>query len=96
GLRSRLVEALPYTAAEVVWAVHNELARTVEDVLARRLRLLFLNAGAAITVAPQVARLMRHELGKDEEWEKAQLEDFYKVAENYLPKMQATAPLTAY
>ncbi|MBD0296726.1 MAG: glycerol-3-phosphate dehydrogenase/oxidase, partial [Flavisolibacter sp.] len=96
GLRSRLVEALPYTAAEVVWAVHNELARTVEDVLARRLRLLFLNAGTAITAAPQVARLMRHELGKDEEWEKAQLEDFYKVAENYLPKMQATAPLTAY
>jgi glycerol-3-phosphate dehydrogenase len=38
---------LPYVAAEVVWAVREEMARTVEDVLARRTRALFLNAHAA-------------------------------------------------
>ncbi len=36
--------ALPYTGAEVVWAVRAEMAQTVEDVLARRTRALFLNA----------------------------------------------------
>jgi glycerol-3-phosphate dehydrogenase len=50
--------ALPYTGAEVVWASLNEMARTVEDVLARRTRALFLNAKAATEMAPKVAKLM--------------------------------------
>jgi glycerol-3-phosphate dehydrogenase len=45
--------ALTYTGAEVVWAVRHELALTVEDVLARRTRALFLNARAALRTAPR-------------------------------------------
>ena len=58
SLAAPLHPALPYCGAEVVWAVRHEMARTVEDVLARRTRALFLNAGAAEVMAPAVARLM--------------------------------------
>ena len=65
ALASLLHTALPYTGAEVVWAVRQEMARSVEDVLARRTRALFLNARAAEAMAPEVARLMGIELGWD-------------------------------
>ena len=58
ALAEPLHPALPYTGAEVVWAARHEMARTVEDVLARRTRALFLNARAAIEMAPRVAALM--------------------------------------
>ena len=74
---------LPYTAAEVSWAVRNELARSVEDVLARRTRALFLNAEAALRMAPAVARLMAGELGQDAAWEARQVEDFERTAQSY-------------
>ena len=70
-LAERLHPDLPYIAAEVVWAVRREMARTVEDVLARRTRALFLNAGAALRMAPAVAELMARELGRDEGWKVA-------------------------
>ena len=72
--------ALPVCGAQVVWAVRSEMARTVEDVLARRTRALFLNARAAIAMAPTVARLMAHELRKDESWEHDQIASFNEVA----------------
>ena len=84
-LANRLVKQLPYTEAEVIWAVRNEMARTVEDVLARRLRMLFLDARAAIAAAPRVAALMAKELGLDENWKREQLIDFIKLANGYLP-----------
>ena len=46
SLARKLHENFPYTEAQVIWAVRQEMARTVEDVLARRLRLLFLDAKA--------------------------------------------------
>ena len=55
ALAAPLHPALPYTGAEVVWAVREEMARTIEDVLARRCRALFLNAGAAVQMVPAVA-----------------------------------------
>jgi len=73
-----------YLQAEVVWAVRHEMARTVEDVLARRIRLLFLDAQAAIDSAPVVATLMASELGKDENWQKEQLTAFNDLASHYL------------
>jgi glycerol-3-phosphate dehydrogenase len=79
-----LDSALPYTLAEVVWAVRHEMARTVEDVLARRTRALFLNAQAAIRMAPRVAEAMARELQKDREWEAEQLRSFHRTALNYL------------
>jgi len=60
------------------------MARTVEDVLARRTRALFLNARAAIAMAPRVAALMAKESGRDNAWQKRQVEDFGKLATGYL------------
>lgn len=84
-----LKEGMPYIAAEVVWAVKYEMARTVEDVLARRMRLLFLDARAAIEVAPQVAILMANALGYDQAWIQKQLETFYEVAGKYVLQAHA-------
>ena len=75
---------LTYCAAEVIWAVRHEMARTVEDVLARRTRALFLNAGAAIALAPRVAEIMAKERGEDTGWVDGQIAAFAAVAENYL------------
>ena len=57
---------------------------TVEDVLARRLRALFLNAPAALRAAPRVAGLLAFELGRDDAWKASQLQDFNAVAQHYL------------
>jgi glycerol-3-phosphate dehydrogenase len=75
---------LPYVAAEVIWAVRQEMARTVEDVLARRTRALFLNARAASAMAEQVAALMAAELGRDQLWQTQQVESFQAVARGYM------------
>jgi glycerol-3-phosphate dehydrogenase len=76
--------ALPYTGAEVIWATRHEMARTVEDVLARRTRALFLNARAAIEMAPKTARLMAQELRQNERWETEQISSFGETARSYL------------
>ncbi len=83
ALAAQLDPALPYTAAEVVWAAREEMARTVEDVLARRTRALFLNARAAMAMASPVAKLLAAELGRDQAWVDAQVEDFTTLAQQY-------------
>ena len=83
-LAVRLHPALPYTGAEVVWATRVEMARTVEDVLARRTRALFLNARAALAMAPRVAELMARELGRDDAWRASQVAEFSEQAKGYL------------
>jgi len=75
--------ALPYTGAEVVFAVREECARTVEDVLARRLRALFLNSRAAMQMAPRVAELLAVELSAGETWCAEQVAAFHSVASLY-------------
>jgi glycerol-3-phosphate dehydrogenase len=75
---------LPYTEAEVIWAVREEMARTIEDVLARRTRALFLNAKAALGAAPRVSELMAAELGLDSGWQQNQVATFDSVASGYL------------
>ncbi|MDQ2862111.1 MAG: glycerol-3-phosphate dehydrogenase/oxidase [Bacteroidota bacterium] len=84
SLNNKIVEGLPYIQAEIIWAVRNEMARTVEDFLARRIRLLFLDAHAAIKAAPVVADIMAKELGKNEQWKYNQLKNFNSLARNYL------------
>jgi glycerol-3-phosphate dehydrogenase len=84
GLAEILDPALPIRAAQVVWAVREEMARTVDDVLARRTRALFLNARAALAMAPAVARFMAQELGRDEAWQQRQLSDFQQVAAHFI------------
>jgi glycerol-3-phosphate dehydrogenase len=62
------------------------MARTVEDVLARRTRALLLNAAAAIEAAPVVAFLMATELRRDKRWELEQVRTFHDTAKQYLPQ----------
>jgi glycerol-3-phosphate dehydrogenase len=83
ALEAALHPALPCCGAEVVWAARFEMARTVEDVLARRTRALFLNSRAAIEMAPRVADLLARELGRDQAWRDAQVEAFNEVARGY-------------
>lgn len=68
----------------MVWAVQEEMARSVEDILARRTRALFLNAKAALRMAPRVAAVLAKELGKDEQWQADQIEKFSQTASGYL------------
>ncbi len=79
-----LHDAFTLHGSDVVWAVRHESARTVEDVLARRARSLFLNAPAAVEVAPKVAQLMAAELGKDAAWCEQQVLQFKATAKHYL------------
>ena len=64
--------------------MRHEMARTLEDVLARRTRALFLNAQAALRMAPRVADLMAGELGRDAAWISRQLAAFGETAKGYL------------
>lgn len=75
---------LPYRLAEVAWAARHEKARTVEDVLARRTRALFLDARAAIESAPAVAATLATELNRDAAWQSSQLESFRTLAVGYI------------
>jgi glycerol-3-phosphate dehydrogenase len=89
-LGERLVPELEFLRAEVVWAARYELARTVEDVLARRVRLLFLDAEAAVRSAPVVAALLAEELSRDAEWQQQQVTAFAKLARHYQLENQVT------
>ncbi len=89
ALGEKMDDTLEFLKAEVVWAARCEMARTVEDVLARRVRVLFLDAAAAIRMAPAVAALLAQELGHDPAWQQQQVAAFAEVARHYL--LQAPA-----
>ena len=93
-LAAQLHPELPYTGAEVVWSARHEMARTLEDVLARRLRALFLNSRAAVEMAPAVAVMLATELGHDVAWQQQQVREFEALAAGYtiqgaIPQMKA-------
>ncbi len=83
SLAGLLDEALPYTLAEVVYAVREEMARTIEDVLSRRTRALLLDARAAQRAAPLVAEAMARELGYGRDWIETQLATFNQLARRF-------------
>ena len=70
--------------AQVMWAIKYEMARTVDDVLARRTRCLVLDARAALEAAPKVARLMAKELERDDIWIADQIQTFQQLAQGYI------------
>lgn len=84
GFRQLISNKLEISAAQVILAIRHEMARTVEDVLARRTRALQLDAEESIRLAPAVADLMAKEMGKDESWKKLQREQYIALAEGYL------------
>jgi glycerol-3-phosphate dehydrogenase len=83
-LQEKIHPSFDYTKAEVVWSIRNEFARTVEDILARRTRTLFLNAQASLDAAPIVAKILAKELNKDNVWTKNQIKAFSILAETYI------------
>jgi glycerol-3-phosphate dehydrogenase len=83
NLGKKLHPKLEFIKAEVVWAIRNEMARTIEDVLARRIRVLFLDAKAAIEMAPIVVDILAEELSKNDHWKTQQISDFNKIASLY-------------
>jgi len=90
-LARRLDAALPYIGAEVVWAAREEMARTLDDVLARRTRALLLDSRAAARMAPAAAKLLARELGKDESWVNEQVRSFSELAAQYHPDKAVAA-----
>jgi glycerol-3-phosphate dehydrogenase len=92
ALAERLDERLPLRAAQVVWGARHEMARCVEDILARRSRSILLNAQASIDIAPAVAQLMADELNYDDAWQTQQVEAFTELAEGYLVGSYVSSP----
>ena len=84
AMAEKLHPKYDYTVAEVVWAVREEMALNVEDILARRVRLLFLDARVAAEVAPKVARIVAKELGYDQAWIDGQVKEFTDLAGHYI------------
>ncbi len=90
-LNAKLHPGFPNIKAEVIWAVRNEMAYTVEDVLARRLRILFVDVKAAIEMSREVAGLMAAETGRTTGWIEEQVREFKQVADQYIlePSIEA-------
>jgi glycerol-3-phosphate dehydrogenase len=86
SLKEKIHERLPYTKAEIVWAVQQEMCMTIEDALARRTRALLLDAKAAVEAAPLVASIMAGLMHKDENWIKEQITSFKKISKSYIPQ----------
>jgi len=74
----------PYTRAEIIWICRNEMPRTLEDMLARRTRALFLDTRASAAIAPQVAEIMADELNTGKNWKEKQLRDYNELILNYI------------
>lgn len=72
------------TENQIQWAVEQEMAVTLEDVLARRVRGLFLDAKESLRIAPTVARLMAKFMNTNQQWETEQLKSFESLAQNYI------------
>lgn len=82
---------LPYALGEAAYAARHLMARTVEDVLARRTRALLLNAKAAVAAAPAVAQVLAAELGRDTDWVQAQVAAFTELAMVYTPSFSSAS-----
>jgi glycerol-3-phosphate dehydrogenase len=93
SLSAKLDGELPMVRAEVVYAVREEMARTVEDVLSRRTRSLLLNARAAERAALVTAEIMAAELGRDKTWADEQVRAFCELARNYYT-LRSEAPVS--
>lgn len=83
-LQEVLSEPFGILKVQVVWAVREEMARNIADFLARRVRLLFLDAREALRIAPAVANIMAQELGRDGRWVNEQLQTFETLAKGYM------------
>lgn len=72
-----------YKKSSIIAAARHEMAQTLDDALSRRTRCLLLNKKASLEAAPEAARLMAKELGKDESWIKEQVQNFSSKVMRY-------------
>ena len=68
----------------IEWSIIHEMALTVEDILARRTRCVFLDSKESQRIAPIVAQKMADVLGEDDKWIDAELKKFNKLIKNYI------------
>lgn len=83
-LGEMLSKELHIIKAQVIWSIREEMARNIEDFLARRTRALFLDAKESVRIAPKVASIMAEEFGKDKSWEEQQVEEYRQLASSYI------------
>ncbi len=69
---------------QIIWSIRNEMAMTLEDVMARRTRSLFLDARESLKISPKVLEIMAKEMKKNIDWIKDESANFEKVARNYI------------
>ena len=74
---------LTLTRAEIVWSCRNEMAKTVDNILARRSRSFLFDARASSEAAEAVAEIVSEELGRDVDWTSQQVEEFRTLARSY-------------
>lgn len=75
---------VPLHKAQIKWAVENEMAVTLDDMLSRRTRAILLDTREALGIAPAVAEEMAMHLGEGNDWVNQQLDEFKKIAGKYL------------
>lgn len=83
--RGFLSEPLKIRKAQVIWAVRKEMARSLEDILARRTRALYLDVNESLRIAPETAKLMSDELNYDKKWVNDQVSQYKEIAKKYIP-----------
>lgn len=66
ALQTPIIDGLPYTEAEVLYAVRHELAATIDDVLSRRIRARLMARDASGLAAARVGQILQAELGLSE------------------------------
>ncbi|MCA0132503.1 glycerol-3-phosphate dehydrogenase/oxidase [Winogradskyella alexanderae] len=84
SLQELLHQDYEFTVGQVIWAIRFEMARTIEDILARRIRLLFLDAQACLDITEKVADIITKELNKSNNWKQNQIQEFKTLASGYL------------
>jgi glycerol-3-phosphate dehydrogenase len=77
-------ENFDFIKAEIIYAIRHQMAMSLEDILARRIRLLYFNAKVAIQVAPEVARIMSKEMNKNADWTIKEINSFSTLASQYI------------
>ena len=82
--RQWISESLRIHRSQVLWAVREEMACTVEDVLARRTRALLLDARESVRISRTVAEIMAKALHKDDDWVRQQVQEYGDMAGKYV------------
>ncbi len=79
ALRAPLVDGQPYVLAEAVYAVRDEMATTLDDILLRRTRAHLFDRSATLRAAPAVAELIGAELGWTAAETQRQIDDYRRL-----------------